>query len=226
MFRSNYTLYFLFLCVLFSSCDWSNGSLFQPKRVAPPKIQEGSSYNLSENIGRSSWQKPELVLQKLGDVSGKTIVDIGSGTGYFTFRLAHLNAKVIALDIDQKMLDFINGFKENLPKDIQGNISTKLGKADDPQLDNEIADAIIIINTITYIEDLDEYIRTIKPSLKPGGMLMIVDFKVMASDLPAPLEEDRIPEKLVEELLKDAGYSIIDADDTSLEYQYIITAKI
>ncbi|MBK7700753.1 MAG: hypothetical protein IPJ39_19500 [Saprospiraceae bacterium] len=42
----------------------------------------------SVNIGRAIWQKPGLVIEKLGDISDKVIADIGAGTGYFSLRLA------------------------------------------------------------------------------------------------------------------------------------------
>ncbi|NJO92951.1 MAG: hypothetical protein HC831_31295 [Chloroflexia bacterium] len=44
--------------------------------------------NHFDNPEREKWQKPDLVIDKLGDLSNKTIGDIGAGTGYFSFRLA------------------------------------------------------------------------------------------------------------------------------------------
>ena len=40
-------------------------------------------------------------------LDGKTVADIGAGTGYFAFPLAKKAAKVIAIDIDQRFLDYI-----------------------------------------------------------------------------------------------------------------------
>ena len=37
---------------------------------------------------RDTWQQPERVLAELGIVSGQSVADLGSGGGYFTFRLA------------------------------------------------------------------------------------------------------------------------------------------
>ncbi|MBK9453859.1 MAG: hypothetical protein IPN95_31580 [Bacteroidetes bacterium] len=32
---------------------------------------------------RENWQKPQMVISRLGDLSDKVVADIGAGTGYF-----------------------------------------------------------------------------------------------------------------------------------------------
>ncbi len=58
-----------------------------------------------ENPARAEWQKPEWVIEQLGDLTGKTVADIGAGTGYFAFRIARKAKKVIAIDIDERFLN-------------------------------------------------------------------------------------------------------------------------
>ena len=41
-----------------------------------------------ESPERDAYQKPELVLEYLGDIKDKTIMDIGAGSGYFSVKLA------------------------------------------------------------------------------------------------------------------------------------------
>src|SRR5579864_911511 len=60
-----------------------------------------------EDPVRAQWQKPEKVIASLGTLDGKTVADIGAGTGYFAFPIAKEAAKVIAIDIDQRFLDYI-----------------------------------------------------------------------------------------------------------------------
>ena len=57
---------------------------------------------LESDIGpeRVVWQKPEVVIHKMGDLRNKKIADIGAGVGFFTFRLLQTSNEVIASDID------------------------------------------------------------------------------------------------------------------------------
>ena len=43
-----------------------------------------------ESRDRLVWQKPEMVIKRLGDLSLKTVADLGAGTGFFAFRLRQL----------------------------------------------------------------------------------------------------------------------------------------
>jgi len=179
---------------------------------------------VAKNIGRSSWQKPDLVIQKLGNIEGKKIADIGAGTGYFSYRLAYAGAEVIAIDVDPDMISLMDGFITNLPKDISSKVETRLAKFDDPLLFTAEIDAAIIINTITYIEDKIAYLKILKNGLKEG-YVMIVDYKKIPIDISAPPLEERISSSEIQKILSDAGYKEIEVDDTTLEYQYIITGS-
>ena len=220
----------LFFCVLlfsFGSCKDSNGkSIFEPTRVEPPKIEDKEKSLYKENVGRSSWQQPELVVNKLGDIDGKIIADIGAGTGYFVLRLAYKNAKVLAIDIDPVMVNYIDAFKENLPTEVQNNITTRLAQPDNPMLEDGEVDKAIIINTASYIDELEKYLTILKKGIKPSGSIMILDYKNKIIDIPAPPLDDRISIGKLQTYLAKAGYKNIIVDDTSLEYQYIVTAEV
>lgn len=209
------------------SCGDSNvKSIFQPKRVEPPTLQDKEKSLYKENVGRSSWQQPELVVRKLGDIEGKTIADIGAGTGYFVLRLAYKNAKVIAIDIDPVMTNYIEAFKESLPTEVQANISTRLAKPDNPMLEDMEVDKAIMINTASYISELKDYLALLKKGIKKDGSIMILDYKNKIIDIPAPPLDDRISIGKLQTYLASAGYKNIIVDDTSLEYQYIVTAEV
>ncbi|HRQ28746.1 MAG TPA: class I SAM-dependent methyltransferase, partial [Saprospiraceae bacterium] len=177
------------------------------------------------NKDRDIWQKPSIVLDLLGDLSDKTVADIGAGTGYFTFRIALKAQKVIAIDIDTFSLELINTFKRNLPPELQGKIETRLADPDDPQLEKEETDIIVIINTISEISERKDYLKTLLPGLKKGGKLVIVDYKLKKLPIQeAPPQEQRVPLNILENELAQIGYDPVISDDTSLDYQYIVFA--
>lgn len=220
-------IFFSFLLISISSCKDSNGkSIFKPNRVEPPSIQDKEKSLYKENVGRSSWQQPDLVVNKLGDLESKVVADIGAGTGYFVLRLAYKNAKVIAIDIDPLMINYIESFKENLPKEVQNNITTRLAKPDNPMLLEKEVDKVIIINTASYISELEDYLTILQKGIKSQGTIMILDYKNKIIDIPAPPLDDRVSIGTLQTYLANAGYKNIIVDDTSLEYQYIITAEV
>ena len=209
------------------SCKDSNGkSIFEPNRVEPPKVNVEEETINNENVNRTSWQKPDLVLNKLEDLNGKVVADIGAGTGFFVVRLAYKNANVIAIDIDSDMLDYIDAYKETLPDEVKKNISTRLAQPDNPMLKDNEVDKVIIINTVGYIDELEDYLTKLKKGFKPDGTIMILDYKNKIIDIPAPPLEDRISIGKVQTVLANAGYNNIVVDDTSLDYQYIVTARV
>ena len=225
--KTNYIISIIFTVLLFAACKNENGkSIFEPNRVEPPKIENRATPSNDDNIGRSSWQKPEMVLGKLGDIEGKTVADIGAGTGYFVYRLAYKNANVIAIDIDTSMVEFMESFKENLPKKVKNKITTRLGLPGDSKLETNEVDKAIIINTISYIENPEAYLKKLYPAIKPGGQIMILDYKSKSMDIPAPPLVDRLSIGILESYLTNAGYTNITVDDSSLEYQYIILAEV
>jgi 2-polyprenyl-3-methyl-5-hydroxy-6-metoxy-1,4-benzoquinol methylase len=101
--------------------------------------------------------------------SWQTVADIGVGTGYFAFPIALKAAKVIAIDIDQRFLDYINHKKQTQKSG--GNIETRLTTPDSPGLKGGEADLVLIVDTIHHIENRTEYLRKLKRGLRDGALL-------------------------------------------------------
>lgn len=182
-----------------------------------------------ENTDRVVWQRPNLIIGLLGngDISDKVVVDIGAGSGFFAKRITPLAKKVIALDIDESFLRFIDSTKVlELPMEVQSRLETRLTPRDAPRLSANEADAVLIVNTFMYIENKLEYLQKLKPCIKEGGRLVIVDFKRKRTALGPRPREHRAPLFMVEELLYEAGYKNIQAIDTELNYQYILIAEV
>jgi SAM-dependent methyltransferase len=175
-----------------------------------------------EDPQRAEWQKPQQVIANLGDLTGKTIADIGAGSGYFSFLLAEKAEKVIAIDIDQRFLDYINRKNNSLPQELP--IETRLAEKNDPKLAAGEADMAIIVNSYHHIESRPDYFNNVREKLKPNGSLIVIDF--FKRNLPVgPPVEMKLSEETVTEELKNAGFADISVDPETLPYQYIIFAK-
>lgn len=174
-----------------------------------------------EDPARAEWQKPEEVIASLGRLEGKTVADIGAGTGYFAFPIATKAAKVVAIDIDQRFLDYIKKKKQS--QKIGGNIETRLTTPDRPSLRPGEADLVLIVDTYHHFEERLDYLRKLKQGLRPDGELVIVDFKKLKAP-PGPPVALRLAQGQVEKELKAAGFTIVSADRDMLPYQYVIKA--
>ena len=191
-----------------------------------PKTGAGNFESLVadyENKERGIWQKPELVISMLGDLSDKTVADIGAGTGYFTFRLVPKAKKVIGIDIDRRFIRFLDSVNVRLPEQYRRRFESRLARPDDPTLKPGEADAVVIVNTYGYIENRIQYLKTLAKGLTPEGRLLIIDFK--KNNLPiGPPDEYKVALSQVEKELITAGFGIEKIDKDALDYQYIVLA--
>jgi ubiquinone/menaquinone biosynthesis C-methylase UbiE len=175
-----------------------------------------------EDPARAQWQKPNEVIAMLGPLKGRVLADIGAGSGYFAFPLAKKAAKVIAIDIDQRFLDYIEQKKQT--GKMGGNIETRLTATNASGLKSGEADVVLIVDTFHHIEDRIEYLKKLKGVLGKAGLLVIIDFKKQNPPPGPPIELRLAPER-VESELKSAGVALVSTDSDLLPYQYIIKAK-
>ena len=216
---------YLLLILIVTSCIPADQETRFPEAEFTPEEKQ-SIFEKVDDSGRIVWQKPEEVVAILGDISNKTIADIGAGSGYFTFRFALKAKKVIAIDIDPIMIKIIETFKQQLPSDIQSKVETRLAKPSDPLLNKGEADVIVIINTIAYIENRSSYLENLKDVLAEGGEIFILDFKSKKLSINAPGMEYRVPLGSLEQELEQAGFTVFDSNDQILDYQYIVRARL
>ncbi len=180
---------------------------------------------LQANKSRDVWQRPSDVIDLLGDVSEYKIADIGAGTGFFSFRLLLRGASVIAIDIDPRMLEIIESFKQNLSSEMQTKLETRLALPSDAKIEKDEVDIILIINTIGYIKNRIEYLKQLYEVLPDGGKILIVDFKSRQLPVEAPSLEYRVPLFQLEQDLANSGFTSIESNDAILDYQYTVLAS-
>ena len=138
-----------------------------------------------ERPERERLERTDLLIAGLRLSEDFVVADIGAGTGYFTFPVAARvpEGKVFSVDIQPEMLALIEQRKtlENVV-----NVETVLGEADDPKLpDNEI-DLAFIVDAYHEFSFPREMGERLKASLKPGGQLVLVEYRA---------EDPRVPIK-------------------------------
>ena len=124
---------------------------------------------------RDRWQQPEAVMDSIGVKQGMVIGEVGAGDGYFTFKLSHRvgeKGKIYANDINSRAL---RSLRNRCEREGISNIETILGKVDDPLLPKGKLDMVIMVYVFHELEKPVELLNNIKPSLKPGANLVILD---------------------------------------------------
>jgi SAM-dependent methyltransferase len=166
---------------------------------------------------RDAWQKPHEVIQALKLEPDAVIADIGSGTGYFAARFAHRvpQGRVYGVDTEPDMVKYLS---ERAKREGLKNVVAVQARPGNPRLP-EKADIIVLVDVYHHVENRERYFRELQKSLKPGGRLAIIDFRM---DSPAgPPKSARIGPERVKEELKRAGY-ILTEEHAFLPYQYFL----
>lgn len=169
---------------------------------------------------RDAWQKPHEVIQALKLNSDSVIADIGSGTGYFSTRFANMvpNGRVYGVDTEPDMVKYLT---ERAQRESLKNITAVQAKPGDPRLP-EKADLVILVDVYHHIEDRERYFRQLRNSLKSGGSVAIIDFRMDSPDGP-PKAARIAPDRVRTELAK-AGY-VLAAEHVFLPNQYFLVFR-
>jgi ubiquinone/menaquinone biosynthesis C-methylase UbiE len=185
-----------------------------------PPSDSKASIAMMENPQRDAEQKPAEVIAALGLKNGEKIADIGAGSGYFAFRFARQvgsSGRVYAVDIDPDMILHMNKRVRDLKLT---NVVTVLSAPDDPLLAENSIDRFFVCNTWHYLKNPPKYMGLIKRMLKPGGQLIIVDYKMKAAPAGLP-PEMKVPKREVMNQLETNGYKLIREHDF-LPQQYFL----
>ena len=170
-----------------------------------------------DNPERDAWQKPEEAVEALKLTPAMTVADIGAGTGYFAARIAKRvpEGKVFAADIEQDMVRYLG---QRAEREHLANLVAVQAAADGANLPEPV-DLILVVDTYHHIGNRTQYFAKLQASLRPGGRLVIIDFK---ADLPnGPPPQHRIPPEKVAEELAAAGYGLVETQ-TILPRQYFL----
>lgn len=144
----------------------------QQRKTSEPYTGDLSIF---ESPGRGERLQINRVMDILGISSGKSVADIGAGSGWFTVRAAKRvggTGLVYAVDINPEAIRYIaqRGAKEKLT-----NIKTILSKPDDPLLPPNSVDAVLLLKTYHEVAQPVTLLRNLRSALRPGAKVGVID---------------------------------------------------
>jgi len=173
-----------------------------------------------EDPKRDAYQKPHEVLTALDLKPGEIIADIGAGSGYFTFPLAHHvgdKGKVYAVDVSPDMILHINRRIRELKAT---NVVSILADPDDPLLPEQSLNRFFICDVWHHVDNQTKYLSLMKKMLKPGGEIVMIDFHKKETPSGPPLKMRIAREDLIKQMTSN-GYQLTK-EHTFLPYQYFL----
>ena len=144
-----------------------------------------------ERPERVKEERTDKLLKLLPIKPGMTVVDLGAGSGYFSFPMAKLvgnQGRVLAVDIQQEMIDLI---RKRLKSRKVANVEPILGTITDPKLPRGKVDLILMVDVYHEFSHPREMVEAMVRSLKVGGKLAFVEYR---------LEDPAVPIKLVHKM--------------------------
>jgi len=169
---------------------------------------------------RDAWQKPHQVIQALALKPDAVIADIGSGTGYFALRFAHMvpKGRVYGLDTEPDMVKYL---AERAKREGMANLTALAAAPGDPKLP-EKADLVVLVDVYHHIDGREAYFAKLRASLKPGGRVAIIDFRMESPE--GPPQAARVSPGQVKAEFKRAGYAL-EKEHAFLPNQYFLVFR-
>jgi ubiquinone biosynthesis O-methyltransferase len=110
-----------------------------------------------------------LILELVGDVNGRTVLDVGCGDGDLALDLTKGGALVTGIDASTEMIDAAR----SRAKQHSTNIAFQVAKAERLPFPSEQFDVVTAITILCFVEDAAPVFREIARVLRPGGRLVI-----------------------------------------------------
>lgn len=167
-------------------------------------------------------QPPVKIMDTIGMKPGMVIGEVGAGTGRMTMWIADRvgdSGKVYANDINTGSLEHL---RERCKRDGFENVEIIVGEVEDPRLPVNALDIAFMINVYHHLDNPVALIRNLLPSLRPDGILAIVECDPDKVDWGK--EEGCTWKKDMVKELKEAGFEVVRIE-TFLNEDNIYIAK-
>lgn len=145
------------------------------RNYADPDVSEWRG--ILERDGREVWDRRDDIIRQLRLREGQVVADVGAGTGFFSAMMAArvgASGRIYAVDIAR------NFVAASVQRARDLGLNNVVGVVNDPDsvgLPENSVDLIFVSDTYHHFEYPQSTLRSMHSALKPGGELVIIDFK-------------------------------------------------
>ena len=142
----------------------------EPVSAVPDLGPEVYSRWRASEIGATTERlESQLILELVGNVSGRRVLDVGCGDGEFALELTRRGAVVTGIDASAAMIDAAKKRAAHHNADIVFQVAT----AEQLPFAAEQFDIVTAITILCFVEDASPVFREIASVLRSGGRLVI-----------------------------------------------------
>ncbi|MSS99384.1 MAG: class I SAM-dependent methyltransferase [Opitutales bacterium] len=136
-----------------------------------------------ERTDREKEEAPSKAIALLELAPDAVLADIGAGSGYYSFRIARKlpRGKVVAVDIQPEMLDFLK--TESVKLGVT-NVQPHLGAIDDVKLPPASIDAALMVDAYHEFDHPVEMLASLRSALKPKGRIYLLEYRAEDDNVP------------------------------------------
>jgi len=177
-----------------------------PDQHRPTSTPYTGDLSIFETPGRDQRLHIDRIMDILGIAPGKTVADVGAGSGWFTVRAAKRvgnTGRVYAVDINPAAIKYID---ERIQKDQLNNVKTIVGKPDNPELPPDALDAVLLLKTYHEVAKPVALLRNLRAALRPGARVGIIDRDGNG-------EDHGVHKEIVLREAGEAGYRLLEEHD-------------
>ncbi len=192
--------------------------VYMGREIARTMHYAGAPWLIREE--REREERCSMMLANLGLKNSMTVCDMGCGNGFHTLKIAQLlqdRGQVFAVDVQPTMLKLL---RERMEEQGIDNVIPVLGSLHDPRLPIESIDLILLVDVYHEFSHPEPMLAAMKRSLKPDGMIVLVEFRAEDDSVPIKPLHKMSKEQINRELLAN-GYRLVREFD-GLPWQHMM----
>lgn len=174
------------------------GKFYMGREIARVMGHQGAYW--LDRPERQQEERTDELIRLLEVRPGDVVADIGAGTGYFSLPLAQQvgpQGRVLAVDIQPEMLEILEQRRRQHKLD---HLELILGSETDPHLPPVSVDLALLVDVYHEFSHPWEMMQAICRALKPGGRLVMVEYRAEDPSVPIKRLHKMSQEQVIREL--------------------------